>query len=144
MKVREHKILGPYVENLSKLAVASFKVCVAEWVVMRSCLALHCCQDINDLMSEGNKSRTVACTQMNAESSRSHAVFSIVLTQTQFDPLSQASGSPHTTHITHHHLPQSGLERVAKVSLVDLAGSERVSKTGALGARLKEGSNINK
>ena len=57
-------------EGLSKLAVSSFK-------------------DINDLMSEGNKSRTVAATQMNAESSRSHAVFSIVLTQTMFDPKSQ-------------------------------------------------------
>ena len=66
LKVREHKTLGPYVESLSKLAVTSF-------------------QDISDLMSEGNKSRTVAATQMNAESSRSHAVFSIVLTQTQFD-----------------------------------------------------------
>lgn len=35
-------------------------------------------------------------------------------------------------------------ERVSKLSLVDLAGSERSSKTGASGARLKEGSNINK
>ena len=43
-------------------------------------------------MSEGNKSRTVAATQMNAESSRSHAVFSIVLTQTMFDPASQVRG----------------------------------------------------
>ena len=42
-------------------------------------------------MSEGNKSRTVAATQMNAESSRSHAVFSIVVTQTDFDPASQVS-----------------------------------------------------
>eukprot|EP00731_Ephydatia_muelleri_P010946 Em0005g1532a len=108
LKVREHLVLGPYVENLSKLAVRSFS-------------------DINDLMSEGNKSRTVAATQMNAESSRSHAVFSIVLTQTSFDPATQ-----------------SGLEKVSKVSLVDLAGSERVSKTGAEGDRLKEGSNINK
>lgn len=108
LKVREHKALGPYVEDLSKLAVASFK-------------------DIDNLMSEGNKSRTVACTQMNAESSRSHAVFSIVLTQTLFDPSSA-----------------SGTEKVAKISLVDLAGSERVAKTGALGDRLKEGSNINK
>ena len=39
---------------------------------------------------------------------------------------------------------QSGLEKVSKISLVDLAGSERVSKTGALGERLKEGSLINK
>lgn len=48
-------------------------------------------QNINDLMSEGNKSRTVAATQMNTESSRSHAVFSIVLTQTEFHPASQVS-----------------------------------------------------
>ena len=33
---------------------------------------------------------------------------------------------------------------MSKVSLVDLAGSERVSKTGAEGDRLKEGSNINR
>ena len=33
---------------------------------------------------------------------------------------------------------------MSKISLVDLAGSERVSKTGALGERLKEGSLINK
>ena len=75
LKVREHKSLGPYVEGLSKLAVTSFK-------------------DINELMSEGNKSRTVAATQMNAESSRSHAVFSIVLTQTEFDPKTQVRGEP--------------------------------------------------
>ena len=37
-------------------------------------------------MSEGNKSRTVAATMMNAESSRSHAVFNVVLTQSQYDP----------------------------------------------------------
>jgi len=42
-------------------------------------------------MLEGNKSRTVAATQMNAESSRSHAVFTIVLTQTLFDPETNVS-----------------------------------------------------
>ncbi|XP_069814062.1 kinesin-like protein KIF13A isoform X4 [Dendropsophus ebraccatus] len=108
LKVREHKVLGPYVDGLSQLAVAKF-------------------EDIESLMSEGNKSRTVAATNMNEESSRSHAVFNIILTQTLFDHQSGNSG-----------------ERVSKVSLVDLAGSERVSKTGAAGERLKEGSNINK
>lgn len=72
LKVREHTTLGPYVEGLSKLAVTSFK-------------------DISDLMSEGNKSRTVAATQMNAESSRSHAVFSIVVIQTKFDVAAEVS-----------------------------------------------------
>ncbi|KAE8598010.1 hypothetical protein XENTR_v10016675 [Xenopus tropicalis] len=108
LKVREHKVLGPYVDGLSQLAVTNF-------------------EDIESLMSEGNKSRTVAATNMNEESSRSHAVFSIIVTQTLYDHQSGNSG-----------------ERVSKVSLVDLAGSERVSKTGAAGERLKEGSNINK
>lgn len=108
LKVREHAVLGPYVDGLSQLAVSSF-------------------QDIDNLMAEGNKSRTVAATNMNSESSRSHAVFSVVLTQTLVDPMSGVSG-----------------ERVSRMSLVDLAGSERAAKTGAVGDRLKEGSNINK
>ncbi|XP_052434842.1 kinesin-like protein KIF13A isoform X5 [Carassius gibelio] len=108
LKVREHKVLGPYVDGLSQLAVMGF-------------------EDIESLMSEGNKSRTVAATNMNEESSRSHAVFSVIVTQTLYDLQSGNSG-----------------EKVSKISLVDLAGSERVSKTGAAGERLKEGSNINK
>ncbi|NWJ11216.1 KI13B protein, partial [Crypturellus undulatus] len=108
LKVREHSVYGPYVDGLSKLAVASYK-------------------DIESLMSEGNKSRTVAATNMNEESSRSHAVFKIILTHTLYDVHSGTSG-----------------EKVGKLSLVDLAGSERATKTGAAGDRLKEGSNINK
>uniref|UniRef100_A0A8C5IVZ2 Kinesin family member 13B n=1 Tax=Junco hyemalis TaxID=40217 RepID=A0A8C5IVZ2_JUNHY len=108
LKVREHSVYGPYVDGLSKLAVASYK-------------------DIESLMSEGNKSRTVAATNMNEESSRSHAVFKIILTHTLYDVQSGTSG-----------------EKVGKLSLVDLAGSERATKTGAAGDRLKEGSNINK
>ncbi|XP_055614279.1 kinesin-like protein KIF13A, partial [Uranotaenia lowii] len=83
--------------------------------------------DIDNLMAEGNKSRTVAATNMNSESSRSHAVFTVVLTQTLIDLQSGVTG-----------------EKVSRVSLVDLAGSERAVKTGAVGERLKEGSNINK
>uniref|UniRef100_A0A665WE31 Kinesin family member 13Bb n=1 Tax=Echeneis naucrates TaxID=173247 RepID=A0A665WE31_ECHNA len=108
LRVREHKVLGPYVDGLSRLAVASYK-------------------DIESLMSEGNKSRTVAATNMNEESSRSHAVFNIILTHTLMDLQSGTTG-----------------EKVSKLSLVDLAGSERAAKTGASGERLKEGSNINK
>ena len=78
-------------------------------------------------MIEGNKSRTVASTNMNNESSRSHAVFTVILTQTLTDRVSGVSG-----------------EKVSKISLVDLAGSERAVKTGAVGERLKEGSNINR
>ncbi|KAK7151244.1 hypothetical protein R3I93_012242 [Phoxinus phoxinus] len=108
LRVREHNVLGPYVDGLSHLAVASYK-------------------DIESLMSEGNKSRTVAATNMNEESSRSHAVFNIILTHTLRDLKTGTSG-----------------EKVSKLSLVDLAGSERADKTGAGGERLKEGSNINR
>uniref|UniRef100_A0A8C6LQP3 Kinesin family member 13B n=1 Tax=Nothobranchius furzeri TaxID=105023 RepID=A0A8C6LQP3_NOTFU len=108
LRVREHNVLGPYVDGLSRLAVTSYK-------------------DIESLMSEGNKSRTVAATNMNEESSRSHAVFNIILTHTLRDLKSGTSG-----------------EKVSKLSLVDLAGSERAAKTGAAGDQLKEGSNINK
>lgn len=108
LRVREHPLLGPYVEDLSKLAVMSY-------------------QDIHDLIDEGNKARTVAATNMNETSSRSHAVFTIFFTQQKQD---SATGL-----VT---------EKVSKISLVDLAGSERADSTGAKGTRLKEGANINK
>ncbi|XP_043482612.1 kinesin-like protein unc-104 isoform X6 [Leptopilina heterotoma] len=108
LRVREHPLLGPYVEDLSKLAVMSY-------------------QDIHDLIDEGNKARTVAATNMNETSSRSHAVFTIFFTQQKQDSI--------TGLIT---------EKVSKISLVDLAGSERADSTGAKGTRLKEGANINK
>ncbi|XP_030368960.1 kinesin-like protein unc-104 isoform X4 [Scaptodrosophila lebanonensis] len=108
LRVREHPLLGPYVEDLSKLAVTDY-------------------QDIHDLIDEGNKARTVAATNMNETSSRSHAVFTIFFTQRRHDAM--------TDLIT---------EKVSKISLVDLAGSERADSTGAKGTRLKEGANINK
>ena len=43
-------------------------------------------------MNEGNKSRTVAATNMNNESSRSHAVFNVILTQTLVDLKTDVSG----------------------------------------------------
>uniref|UniRef100_A0A8C3GV10 Kinesin family member 1C n=1 Tax=Corvus moneduloides TaxID=1196302 RepID=A0A8C3GV10_CORMO len=108
LRVREHPLLGPYVQDLSRLAVASFT-------------------DIADLMDSGNKARTVAATNMNETSSRSHAVFTIVFSQRRRDPLSDLT-----------------TEKVSRISLVDLAGSERADASGAKGIRLKEGANINK
>ncbi|EEP76529.1 hypothetical protein UREG_01378 [Uncinocarpus reesii 1704] len=108
LKVREHPSTGPYVEDLAKLVVRSF-------------------QEIENLMDEGNKARTVAATNMNETSSRSHAVFTLTLTQKRHDT--------ETTMDT---------EKVSRISLVDLAGSERATSTGATGARLKEGAEINR
>ncbi|KAI9647903.1 hypothetical protein NHQ30_004292 [Ciborinia camelliae] len=108
LKVREHPSTGPYVEDLAKLVVSSF-------------------QEIENLMDEGNKARTVAATNMNETSSRSHAVFTLTLTQKRLDVETKMA-----------------MEKVAKISLVDLAGSERANSTGATGARLKEGAEINR
>ncbi|GAP85834.2 putative kinesin-II 85 kDa subunit [Rosellinia necatrix] len=108
LKVREHPSTGPYVEDLAKLVVGSF-------------------QEIENLMDEGNKARTVAATNMNETSSRSHAVFTLILTQKSYDTDTKME-----------------LEKQAKISLVDLAGSERATSTGATGARLKEGAEINR
>jgi kinesin family member 1 len=108
LKVREHPSTGPYVEDLAKLVVSSFN-------------------EIEHLMDEGNKARTVAATNMNETSSRSHAVFTLTLTQKRHDVETNMA-----------------MEKVAKISLVDLAGSERATSTGATGARLKEGAEINR
>ncbi|CAF3514427.1 unnamed protein product [Rotaria sp. Silwood1] len=108
LRVREHPIMGPYVEDLSRLLVTSY-------------------DDISRLIDEGNKARTVAATNMNETSSRSHAVFTILFSQSTYDSI---------TNLT--------TEKQSKISLVDLAGSERADSSGATGDRLKEGANINK
>ena len=108
LKVREHPATGPYVEDLAKLVVRDFA-------------------EIEHLMDEGNKARTVAATNMNETSSRSHAVFTLTLSQKRHDVETNMD-----------------TEKVAKISLVDLAGSERATSTGATGARLKEGAEINR
>nr|XP_020477889.1 kinesin-like protein KIF1C [Monopterus albus] len=108
-RTMEEIVMNPLVvEDLSKLAVTGFT-------------------DIRDLMDAGNKARTVAATNMNETSSRSHAVFTIVFTQKRRDQLTSLD-----------------TEKVSKISLVDLAGSERADSSGARGTRLKEGANINK
>ncbi|KAF8883405.1 hypothetical protein BD779DRAFT_1539769 [Infundibulicybe gibba] len=108
LRVREHPSLGPYVEDLSKLVVSSY-------------------DEMMTLMDEGNKARTVAATNMNETSSRSHAVFTLLLTMKRHDVDTNMD-----------------TEKVSRISLVDLAGSERANSTGATGQRLKEGANINK
>jgi hypothetical protein len=90
LKVREHLIMGPYVEGLRTFAVSDFRA-------------------IRALIEEGTKARVTAATAMNDESSRSHAVFNVVLTESTFDEMSGNTG-----------------EKQSRICLVDLAGSERV------------------
>lgn len=66
--------------------------------------------ELMDLFRQGNAERHVGATKMNAESSRSHSIFAIMV---------ESYDSTTKKTIT------------GKLSLVDLAGSERADKTGA-------------
>ncbi len=108
LKIRESPTEGPYVKDLTEVPVRSIN-------------------EIMRYMKLGDSSRTTASTKMNDTSSRSHAVFTIMLRQIHHD-----METDETT------------ERSSRIRLVDLAGSERAKSTEATGARLREGSNINK
>ena len=108
LKIRESPIEGPYVKDLTEVPVRNIG-------------------EILRYMHVGDASRTTASTKMNDTSSRSHAVFTIMLKQIHHD-----METDETT------------ERSSRIRLVDLAGSERAKSTEATGQRLREGSNINK
>ncbi|CAE6252120.1 unnamed protein product [Arabidopsis arenosa] len=90
-------------------------------------------EEMGSYLARGSLCRATGSTNMNSQSSRSHAIFTITLEQKKI-----ASGSCTTT--------EDGGEDIlcAKLHLVDLAGSERAKRTGADGMRLKEGIHINK
>ncbi|DAZ94751.1 TPA: hypothetical protein N0F65_011567 [Lagenidium giganteum] len=75
------------------------------------------------LMEKASRARSVACTDMNAQSSRSHSVFTLHL-----------QGTNET----------EGIVLDGKLNLVDLAGSERASRSNVSGDRLRETQAINK
>jgi hypothetical protein len=105
--IRENSEGGVYVQNLTWKQVSS-------------------ASGVAELMNEAASRRVVASTQMNAVSSRSHAICTLKLIISTVD------------HAGNKNDIQS------KLTLVDLAGSERVKRTRAEGDRLKEGININK
>uniref|UniRef100_A0A8C5FL21 Kinesin family member 21B n=1 Tax=Gadus morhua TaxID=8049 RepID=A0A8C5FL21_GADMO len=102
---------------------------------------VHSEQEMLQCLKLGALSRTTASTQMNAQSSRSHAIFTIHLCQMRVcQPLSgelNGLGSGGT-------MSQPEYETLmAKFHFVDLAGSERLKRTGATGERAREGISIN-
>lgn len=108
LQIREDTKTGVYVENLTEEYVSSVA-------------------DVKQLALRGLANRRVGTTSMNAESSRSHSVFTCVLE-------------------SRCKCTSSGLSslRTSRINLVDLAGSERQKLTGAVGERLKEAGNINR
>ncbi|GLT58900.1 hypothetical protein SLA2020_317590 [Shorea laevis] len=88
-------------------------------------------------LEQGSLSRATGSTNMNNQSSRSHAIFTITLEQMRkLNPVVSGDCSP-TETMNEDYL-------CAKLHLVDLAGSERAKRTGSDGLRFKEGVHINK
>ncbi|KAL9547536.1 hypothetical protein PS6_007092 [Mucor atramentarius] len=85
--------------------------------------------DLLSCLSRGSIARTTASTDMNASSSRSHAIFSVSLTQNMSLTIENKDTITKTLE--------------SKFHFVDLAGSERLKKTNAVGDRAKEGISIN-
>ncbi|XP_059982506.1 kinesin-like protein KIF21B isoform X2 [Lagenorhynchus albirostris] len=100
-------------------------------------------EELIQCLKQGALSRTTASTQMNVQSSRSHAIFTIHVCQMRLcarpDLVNEAvTGLPDGT------APSGEYETLtAKFHFVDLAGSERLKRTGATGERAKEGISIN-
>nr|CAD7459265.1 unnamed protein product [Timema tahoe] len=106
LEVKERPDIGVYIKDLSGYVVNN-------------------ADDMERIMTLGNKNRMVGATAMNETSSRSHAIFTITIENGDV-------GEDGKQHI-----------KMGKLHLVDLAGSERQSKTGATGLRLKEATKIN-
>ena len=87
-------------------------------------------EEMREVLEVGKKNRSVGATLMNADSSRSHSIFTVTV-ETSETTLGEPS-----------HSGEARI-RVGKLNLVDLAGSERQSKTQASGDRLKEATKIN-
>ncbi|EEH50306.1 kinesin heavy chain [Paracoccidioides brasiliensis Pb18] len=104
LPVHEEKSRGVYVKGLLEIYVSSV-------------------QEVYEVMRRGGAARAVSATNMNQESSRSHSIFVITVTQKNVETGSAKSG---------------------QLFLVDLAGSEKVGKTGASGQTLEEAKKINK
>ncbi|GMI70476.1 hypothetical protein like AT3G23670 [Hibiscus trionum] len=108
LQIREDVKSGVYVENLTEKYVSSMK-------------------DVTQLLIKGLSNRRTGATSINAESSRSHSVFTCVV-ESRCKGVADGVSSFKTS----------------RINLVDLAGSERQKLTGAAGERLKEAGNINR
>eukprot|EP01105_Mastigella_eilhardi_P017245 TRINITY_DN3966_c0_g1_i1.p1 TRINITY_DN3966_c0_g1~~TRINITY_DN3966_c0_g1_i1.p1 ORF type:complete len:1352 (+),score=414.45 TRINITY_DN3966_c0_g1_i1:390-4058(+) len=104
LKVHEDKTKGVYVDGQTEIYVSNMN-------------------EVMDVLKIGQSNRSIAETSMNQQSSRSHSVFLLVVSQKNTRDGSSSSG---------------------RMYLVDLAGSEKVAKTNASGTTLKEAQMINK
>ncbi|KEG08312.1 putative kinesin [Trypanosoma grayi] len=111
LKVRQHPLHGPFVEGLTTVSVNS-------------------CEECWEYIKQGNAVRAQASNSINENSSRSHAIFQMIVTQTV-----SIGGRVRGREVTTH--------RISKVNLVDLAGSERNSSMGPREKKFVEANAIN-
>ncbi|CAN1825915.1 Kinesin-like protein KIN-4C [Linum perenne] len=95
---------------------------------------VRCKEEMGAYLSKGSLARATGSTNMNNQSSRSHAIFTISMEQKKITLCSNG--------VNNDDMCDDILR--AKLHLVDLAGSERAKRTGADGLRFKEGIHINK
>eukprot|EP01064_Diplonema_japonicum_P004391 TRINITY_DN12859_c3_g1_i1.p1 TRINITY_DN12859_c3_g1~~TRINITY_DN12859_c3_g1_i1.p1 ORF type:complete len:923 (+),score=220.97 TRINITY_DN12859_c3_g1_i1:77-2845(+) len=107
LKVRNSPTVGVYVEGLTRLGKEQ---------------GLKTAEDVKKVMRAGMEHRATAETNMNATSSRSHAIFQLCIRSKN---------------------EAKGIQKYANINLVDLAGSERINLSGAEGTRLVEATRIN-
>ncbi|KAK0090601.1 hypothetical protein PV325_010567 [Microctonus aethiopoides] len=88
-------------------------------------VTVHNKNEVYKILEKGSEKRQTAATLMNAQSSRSHTVFSV------------------TVHIKENTVDGEELLKTGKLNLVDLAGSENVGRSGAVDRRAREAGNIN-
>jgi centromeric protein E len=122
VKIREHSSKGVYLD------------CHEECITSAS--------DIADLLAVGEKHRHNGVTNMNAQSSRSHTIFKIVIESRERSVKDDGEDERRKSGEDETFVDKA--VRVASLNLVDLAGSENAKQTGAEGERLREASNINK
>ena len=107
---------------------------------------VSCPNDVTNLIHLASKKRATGSTNMNSVSSRSHAICTLNVSIAPNDSVTEIEGGMDDDNSSPRSLSsssdQNGMK--AKLTLVDLAGSERMKRTGAEGARMKEGININK
>ena len=132
LRVLDDPRRGPYVKNAKEEVVLSPEHCL-------------------ELIARGEQNRHIASTNMNTHSSRSHTLFIMVLesrlmdvSEVNGDISDEKCGGRTSGQLLAGWTGKKKAVKVSRLNLVDLAGSERVSKTGATGQRLKEGSMINK
>jgi kinesin family protein 4/21/27 len=138
LEIKEHPQLGVHVKGLTEVPVRARA-------------------DLMKLAADGGARRVTGETQMNARSSRSHAIMTLHIRQQRLVPPVHCGGGLEDGNGCAVDGSNGGgrsgigdgggearkLEVSAKINLVDLAGSERAAKTGAEGQRLKEGIQIN-